>query len=440
MSDRKPVRKRAVKLTPEGLELLRAGLTRVWESDPQRTKLTREARADIFGVSLATADRIVKQEGVDRPTLSLVFKRLGLTWDDRLCEPLSRSEIECQESTSEPPAPAAEPPSAPAEPRTRKPWRRRAILAMGAVGAALAVAFSQAPARLDEEATRHHAFNVNLRSAEIAYHRADYDVAKHYLAKVFVLVEQNPKAPQLSLALRLAGDMATTEGRYAEALEYYKDALVIRRRTNQHRYTIPPLLEAIGDTELKLGNFEGARGYFEECLNGYREHGEPGGVAMALRGLGSAEAGLGNTALAKERFNEGLQVIRGRNDAGMEADIRARMALVFRDEGDLDEAKRLLTACLDYWQAEGHKRWIAKTRFELGTVELLAGRANVALMLLAQSRTEYSAMGDAGGAEACKTWLDRLFAQAETGKGVLELAEHSDPLHHVATGPDPAPR
>jgi len=431
MSERKPVRKRAVKLTPEGLELLRAGLARVWEADPRRTKLTREARADIFGVSLATADRILKQEGVDRPTLTFVFKRLGLTWDDRYCEPAVRNEVRAIDQVSDAPLPVVVVSRAESPARLFPRVHRGFALAVGLVIPLLLAPFTEIKPP-NTEAFLQSDFFVHLRSAEEAYHLARYDVAKGQLDKVFVLLGERPEAQRLSLALRLAGDLASVEGRYREAADYYRDALVIRRRTDHRSVAIPPLLEAIGDTELKLRNFETARGYFIECLNGYRKAEDVGGQAMALRGLGSAEAGLGNAQAAMLWLEEGLDVIAGTDSHGMRADIQSRMALVLRDEGRLTEAKSLLTRCLDFWQSEGHPRWIAKTRYELGTVEFLAGRANVALMMLAHSRTDYEAMGDAGGVEACKTWLDKI----ENGADYVhqDLAVHVDDRPNLPNG------
>jgi tetratricopeptide (TPR) repeat protein len=434
MEPGKPVRKRAVRLTPEGLELVKAALALAWQSDPAWGKLTREARADILGVSLATADRILKQQGVDRPTLTIAFKRLGLAWDDRYCESVTRPEVQSAESLTEPigQAPARE------TKVSVRPLRHRGFaLAFGLVIPLLLAPFTEIKPATTGPFLQSDFF-VHLRSAEEAYHHGRYGVAKNHLDQVLALLGDNPRAPQLALALRLAGDLASVEGRYQEAGDYYRDSLVIRRRTEHSSPVIPPLLEAIGDTELKLRNFETARGYFIECLNGYRKVEDVGGQAMALRGLGSAEAGLGNAQAAMHWLEEGLDVIAGTDSHGMRADIQSRMALVLRDEGRLAEAKRLLTRCLDFWQSEGHPRWIAKTRYELGTVEFMAGRANVALMMLAQSRTDYQAMGDAGGVEACKTWLDKI---GDAGDFVhQDLAVHVDDKPNLPNGSPLRPR
>src|SRR5437016_3331279 len=78
-------RRRAVILTPEGLEILRSSLFAGWAQDSAEGKLTREERARRLGVSLLTADRILGGNGVDRVSLMLAFKSLDVSWQDSYC-------------------------------------------------------------------------------------------------------------------------------------------------------------------------------------------------------------------------------------------------------------------------------------------------------------------------------------------------------------------
>jgi len=67
-------RERAVRLTAEAREALRQALNACWHQSGAPGRLTREARADLMGVSIATANRILDGEGVDRSTLTNVFQ------------------------------------------------------------------------------------------------------------------------------------------------------------------------------------------------------------------------------------------------------------------------------------------------------------------------------------------------------------------------------
>src|SRR5690349_946323 len=89
----KQTRRRAVRLRPDALELLKATLAQTWAKNPGPGKFTREEKANLLGVSVATSQRILKGEGVDRPSLTLAFKNLGLEWEDSYCEPYPAESI-----------------------------------------------------------------------------------------------------------------------------------------------------------------------------------------------------------------------------------------------------------------------------------------------------------------------------------------------------------
>src|SRR4051812_4110967 len=86
MNGQEPSRRRAVQLTPEALNNLKCALSEKWHLEERPGKLTREARAEILGISIATAERVLTGKGVDRPTLTLAFRNVGLSWHESYCE------------------------------------------------------------------------------------------------------------------------------------------------------------------------------------------------------------------------------------------------------------------------------------------------------------------------------------------------------------------
>lgn len=78
-------RRRAVRLTPQGLLLLKEALEKA-EREQGLSGASREERARLLDVSVVTAGRILKREGVDRASLKAAFESLGLEWRDSLCE------------------------------------------------------------------------------------------------------------------------------------------------------------------------------------------------------------------------------------------------------------------------------------------------------------------------------------------------------------------
>ena len=111
-------RKRAVQLTPEAIESLKDALLIKWQGDRRLGKLTRETRAEILGLSVATADRVLSGKGADRSTLILAFRSVDLPWDDDYCAVVQKEAenpvtvpVAAEAPLSPPsPAPASAPP------------------------------------------------------------------------------------------------------------------------------------------------------------------------------------------------------------------------------------------------------------------------------------------------------------------------------------------
>ncbi|RYG73002.1 hypothetical protein EON77_12250, partial [bacterium] len=69
-------------LTPEGLSLVQDTLLERWQSGASSGKWTRETRAGLLGLSVATSEKILSGGAADRGTLALAFKNLGIDWDE----------------------------------------------------------------------------------------------------------------------------------------------------------------------------------------------------------------------------------------------------------------------------------------------------------------------------------------------------------------------
>jgi len=384
-------------LTPEALEKLTAALTSRWNGNLAPGRLTREARAELLGVSVATAARILAREGVDRATLSHAFKMVGLTWDDSYCEPV----------TSEPDAavrPAREQP-------IRRPlsplWGRTLIV--GSLTSALILATGQQSifARHPAGDAWRPAFHKALADGTASYHRGDYASAELQLGRAIEMAREHEAARYLSSAIRMAADLSSAQGDLEEAKERYVDALSLRRAFEDDPAR-PAILEALGALEARTGEYPPAQAHLDESHAGFRKAGDPVGVAMAKRNLGTLAFLQGDYALAQTWFASSLEAVSGRNKPDIETDVRARQALVLRDTGSLAQARSELEACLDYWMSREHPRWIAVTEFQLGTVEVRDRRTEAARSMLRRSLEGFRKVGDKAGAAEASQWLHEL--------------------------------
>ena len=413
MGDGKRTRKRAVRLTPEALEQLNAALAATWHAMDRGGKLTRETRAEIFGVSLVTSERLLRREGVDRPSLSLAFRNVGLVWDESYCEPLA-----AEEPVVVPPLVVAHEvrPEPPISPPARRWTQRAPMLSMWIGGLVMLILMIGTPATSGP----HHwssQFNKHVSMAEYHYNRAQFNEARQYAEKAIHLAREHQNAAYLSEALRVAGDLASAQGSLEEALDRYETSLRLRIELQQVA-NMPSLYAALGDTELKLGNYDRANEHFRSALAKYREQKEQVGVAISYRGLGAVALAQRKVDSARDYLAQALSLIEGEPQTAMEVDIRAQSAMVLREEGATSEARIQLRRCLQYWMDEHHPRWIAKTQLQLALVELSSGDYVQARTLLKESRFSYQQIGDRWGVAQCDSHLAEVVGAevAETNR------------------------
>lgn len=387
-------RRRAVRLRPDALDLLTAALSEAWNRNPGSGKFTREEKARLLGVSLATSIRILKGQGVDRPTLATAFKSVGLTWDDAYCELDSQAPGVESPPEPSPPAPSLQRPPQ----RRRLDWR----LAVVTVAVLLLLPFSLSGG--SGEPDWYHAYSESVAMAEKAYHAADYQTARIHAQKAIDLARRHEAAGQMAEASRLAGDMAGASGDLEAAKTYYSDAITFRKSLGNME-SLPSLREALGGVEIKLGQYAEARRNLMDSLEGFQSRNDQAGIAMACRGLGTLAHQQGLLDESEEWFERSLSALDKDKEPGIVADVKARRALVLRDWGRLAEAKEILATCMAYWTSEQHPRWIARTRLQLATVERLAGNSAEAHEMLAKSRDEFANLGDSAGVAECQEWL-----------------------------------
>ncbi|RYG21429.1 tetratricopeptide repeat protein, partial [bacterium] len=397
-------RKRAVRLTPEALESLRAALTERWRSQSSG-RLTREARAELLGVSIATAEKIIANRGVDRTTLEVAFNSLGLEWNDAFCEyasaaaevsPVRPAESDERGSAHRVPLVASVPPQT-------TPIRNlvaAGLLTAALLGGAAIVAWRSGVAAPPKPTVSSDTAWIDesdraLVEASARYHRSDFQGARKELGKVLEIAREHDSNRNFDAASLLLGDLETLAGRFEEAKDQY--AVAIRRRKNLGQKPWPPVLESVGMAEMRLHNWQAARESLILCLEGFRDNQEPVGVAMASRDLGELAFRTGDLDAAENWFRRSLATIKGLRKADIETDVRGQHALVHLARGHALRAREELKACLDYWsrwESKGHPRWIAVTEMRLGLTEARLKNTAAARAHFTRSKEGFQRVGD----------------------------------------------
>src|SRR5262249_41462555 len=97
-------------------------------------------------------------------------------------------------------------------------------------------------------------------------------------------------------------------GDYQKALEYFDQALLIKREAGDRR-SEAVILSNIGLTYNSLRDYRKALEYFNQSLPIKREIGDRHNEVVTLAGLAAAENNLGNLASARNHFESALSIV-----------------------------------------------------------------------------------------------------------------------------------
>jgi len=395
MSSQGPVtrsRRRAVRLTPEAAALLQRGVYEAWTKAGGKGKLTREAKAEMLGLSVSTSERVLACGGVDRSTVTLAFAKAGLPWheghlDSDAAPPVSVvKEVQAQEASALHPSP-------PRQKSKRQP--------MMLVGTAVVFAALAAPALMSRKAEAtgpkpEYASTTALLKGSTAFHSGDYGLAQTQVSEALTLASQYKDTGRMSSALRVEGDIAAAKGDYDTALLKYGTALTLRQLLGEE-ISYPALYEALGDLRTKMGELDKAEADLKNSHRLYSRFRDHVGVAMAARDLGTIWYLRKDWARADQWFARAEQSVAGQGKPELLMDITARQALVDAERGDPERARERLHVALAFWEGRKHVRWQAMTWQQLGIVSMTEGDQKSAREQFERSKGLFDQAGDRAG-------------------------------------------
>ena len=412
MSQEKKTRTRAVALTEEGSRCLKQKLDEIWAGSPTVTKLTREVRADLLGLSVVTSDRVMKGEAVDRNSLRIAFKSVGLTWHDSFCisAPLKKEKGFDSKENLIHQTPFQEVAIDILPRRSVSPWIFVCSLTLVSV-ALLLTSYISNPSPMDKVRQLHDEYS----RVEHEFHDGKLDLASSALPTLLKRSQSSDSAAALAEGFRLKGDILEAHGQFAEAKRSYESDLSIREAL-YHEKSKPPLWEAIGVVDTRLGNLSQANMFLTKALNGYQSFGDNVGVSMSCRDLGTVAFLNRAFDLSLSWFDRADKAVSREHKPDLKMDIIARRALVYRDQGSLQKAKEILNTCLAYWKNRNHLRWIAVTESQLASVETQLGHLRKAKALYASSSNLFVKVGDQAGYFEANQTVHKLARQGRASR------------------------
>ena len=395
-------RKRAVRLSADGIKLLQEGLQARWQAEFGDRRPTRAALADLLGVSITTAERILTGQGVDRATILLAFRSVELAFDEEFLE----------KDRSEPPVDTPlqiERPPIDAGTLAQRPKIKPLNVGIGILCFALAAIAVFNRSSLPDVVTEPwmNDYKQQFDDAERLYHAGSYSSAREKIKSAIHLARTHDSMGRLATCLVVAGELEVESGAFASARARFEEAITLRS-VSKKEGDIVAIRESLGDLLTKMGEYPRAEQELRLAYAGFRRLRDSGGMAMSLRELGTLEYSQKRWAAAERYFQQALGCISAERSPDRAADLGARRALVWNQMGRREEAAQTLRVYLQYWSDKGHPRWIATTQFQLGTVLADMGKSSEAIPILRQSELGFKAVSDREGQTKVQLALQKM--------------------------------
>jgi tetratricopeptide (TPR) repeat protein len=262
---------------------------------------------------------------------------------------------------------------------------------------------------------RHGQANSHHNLAQIAYFLGDHAAATAAYEKELALGREIPAQDVSAAALFGLATVAYSRGEYTPAVGFYRDALVIYEKMEDGA--------AIGRAVVSIGNIQYLQAEYDLATASYRRAlsvlvaaGDPQGASFARSGLARVFTAQGDFAAGLDMYGQVLTDTKAAaaQDPRMKTnpvaplesigDIHFRLGNIDQARSAFDEARRL---------AEGEPEMAARVYGELGLIEIVAGRFDVALADYTESKARYETAKKPVGVAAAWTGIGFSHAASE---------------------------
>jgi len=224
----------------------------------------------------------------------------------------------------------------------------------------------------------------------------------------------------LAEALDGAGVLAETQGDYARAEGFHRQALALSRNRDDVR-GIARSLNNLGVLGFDTGDFDQATALLQESLRLARATGDTGLISTALNDLGRIAYAQEVLALAETLYSESLALRRQRGDATEIARSLNNLGFIARDQADHASARRYFTESLALYRQSNDSWGSAAPMVGLALSLVYMSERTQAEALLRESLKIYRESGDKRNAIIALLSL----ADLEREAGNLDAAANS---------------
>jgi tetratricopeptide (TPR) repeat protein len=262
---------------------------------------------------------------------------------------------------------------------------------------------------------RHGQANSHHNLAQIAYFLGDHAAATAAYEKELALGREIPADDVSAGALFGLATVAYSRGEYTPAVGFYRDALAIYEKTDNGP-AIGRAIVSIGNVQYLQAEYDLATASYRRALSVLVAAGDPQGASFARSGLARVFTAQGDFAAGLDMYGQVLTDTKAAaaQDPRMKTnpvaplesigDIHFRLGNIDQARASFDEARRL---------AEGEPEMAARVYGELGLIEIVAGRFDVALANYTESKARYEAAKKPAGVAAAWTGIGFSHASSE---------------------------
>jgi predicted ATPase/DNA-binding SARP family transcriptional activator len=189
--------------------------------------------------------------------------------------------------------------------------------------------------RLGEEGRRRGLADHQIKNLAVAWYilaraallSGRHDDARRCAEQSFQAASVSHDRSRMAHGLIELGNVECAMGRYDAARRRFEASYALFDEVDA-RQEIAQNLHSLARVAFLQGNPQEARSLYERSLSMSRQNGDPGGVEMALRGLGVTATALGDDATARECFAQALAII-------VDARFDTAIPQILVDVGDL---------------------------------------------------------------------------------------------------------
>jgi class 3 adenylate cyclase/Tfp pilus assembly protein PilF len=272
-------------------------------------------------------------------------------------------------------------------------------------------------------------------------------------------------------ALTLAGNTASRQHNYNEALGYYREALRIRMHLDD-KHAAGHIQAKMGNTELRSGNYDSALNHYNKALDllsGYNDeliiadinansgliYSVQGNYTRALKShlqslaiyerlhetmrIASACSNIGLIYTEQQNYTEALKmseralnIYEKSNNLGLVSDILVNIGIVYQEQEQYDKALEAHKRALSLYENMGDNARIATTYSNIGNVYKKQGNNESALDFYNRSLFLFEKVNDKRGLVQSYNNLGELYYELGNNKeahrylkSAVELAEDS---------------